>query len=453
MKNIINKEDLPKKQWHGKEVVDWEALNNTEVRFEYEEIVGVLYVTFIEKVNNSKMLKVSYKDNVKTVNNANFLKGKILSVIGKSKRFEGHRYKVGEVVNNVTVLKQTRKKDARNNNILSYEVKCNETGEIFSQTQYNMSYGYGSPYASGQKVWKGNWLYNEKHLLPLIKNVEDAKKHSINGDGKILCVCPNPNCKKEKYMIARVLYNYGVTCLNCGNGSSYPEKFIMAYLEVKNIEYIHQYKLKNQHKFIDFYIPSKNLFIEIHGLQHYRDTGFMNHEKTIKSDAVKRQYCKDKNIKLIELNASNSYFNFIKNSIENSLLENITEEEALKMKEIIVGKRLNKNELGILEDYKNKKSIPYIAEKYNVSFKHVTNIAKKYGEYQNRSREIKIKCLDDGNIYNSIAEASRATGISASSIGMVVSNKRKYCKDKSGNPSHWTKIEDSNYNNIINDIV
>src|SRR5699024_5581323 len=153
------------------------------------------------------------------------------------------------------------------------------------------------------------------------------KKFSIGSDNKILCICPR--CKREKYLAARTLYKYGVTCQYCSPHLSYPERFMMSYLEAMNIRYIHQFKLGKNRRYIDFYLPDKNIAIEFHGEQHYsiQANSIWNesYERTLKSDEFKRKYCKKNNIKLIEINARKSSFNFLVNSIKNSILPNVSE--------------------------------------------------------------------------------------------------------------------------------
>ena len=61
--------------------------------------------------------------------------------------------------------------------------------------------------------------------------------------------------------------------------------------------------------------------------------------------------------------------------------------------------------------------------------------------------------MNTGQVYDSIADASREVNISASSIGMVCNGKRKSNKGPNGEKIYWEKINDSNYNNIVNDIV
>lgn len=115
---------------------------------------------------------------------------------------------------------------------------------------------------------------------------------------------------------------------NDKKGISYPERFMIAYLEVKGIEYEYQKKLNNSKRRFDFYIPSLNTVIETHGLQHYEEVNLYDHKRTVESDQFKRKYCKENNITLIELDCSRSEFNFIKNNIkENTTLPNIKKNE------------------------------------------------------------------------------------------------------------------------------
>lgn len=452
MDSVINVEDLPKRKHGNKYIIDWINIKNHKVRFDYKGLQGFLIISCIKKTNGGVILEVRYGNKKTEMYNSNFIKGKLGVLLEKVNK--DHKYKIGEKVNNVTIIEQTRRKDSRNNNILSYKVKCNVTGKIFYQTQFNIDYGYGSPYAAGKRVWEGNWLYNEKHLLPLIKNPEDAKKFSIGGSGKLLCVCPN--CKREKYMIARQLYFYGVSCPYCGPYLSYPEKFIMAYLESSNIRYIHQFRLGENRRFIDFYLPDKNVAIEVHGEQHYsthiESSWVKSFEKTLISDEFKRNYCKEQGIELIEIDARKSYFNFLANSIKNSPLPNIPKDKEKTILQKINQRRFNNDELKILEDYKKGKSSNSISKKYNVSIKHVTNIARRHNVYKNKDRNIKIRCKNSGIVYDSIADASRKLNISASSIGMVCNGKRNYNISKDGEKIYWEKIKDSNYN-TVNDIV
>lgn len=92
-------------------------------------------------------------------------------------------------------------------------------------------------------------------------------------------------------------------------GVSKGEKSVARFLDDKNIEYIHQYKieecrLKSCLPF-DFYLPEHNILIEYDGSQHYKiikHFGGLDKFITTKiSDTIKNEYCKKNNIKLIRI--------------------------------------------------------------------------------------------------------------------------------------------------------
>lgn len=427
---MVNKKldfsNLPRKKHGDKILIDWISADSVVVPFIYDDMEGEFIVSFKERIKGGCMLDIIYNNKHYEMANGNFKKGKISTIIGK--RFNKHRYAVGEIVNGLEILEHTYVKDARNNNALAYKVKCVVTKKEYVQTQFNMSYGYGSKYLAGNQVWEDNWLYNEKHLHKFIKNPEDLKKVSIASDKKILCVCPN--CKAEKYIIANSLYRYGLSCDNCRPTMSYPERFMKAYLQVKNIEFIYQYRTGDIRRFIDFYLPQLNIAIETHGGQHYENHAnswwAKNAKIVVESDNYKRQYCKENNIKLVELDCRKSYFNYIKDSVNNTELPDILPEDEKLIKIEISSTRFNSDELKILEDYKAGKSSNSISKKYGVHIKTVTNIARRHGVYKNRDRHKRVKCINTGKIYDSIADASRDLGIPATSISNYLNGKKKY---------------------------
>ena len=62
---------------------------------------------------------------------------------------------------------------------------------------------------------------------------------------------------------------------------------------------------KSGKAYIDFYLPDYNTFIEYNGEQHYRPIKYFELNKSFeqqqKRDEFVRNYCKDNNIKLIEI--------------------------------------------------------------------------------------------------------------------------------------------------------
>lgn len=100
-----------------------------------------------------------------------------------------------------------------------------------------------------------------------------------------------------------------VTCSNCKMDIPKGEEKIRDFLSRVNVKFIMQKmfddcRIKQKLKF-DFYLPEKNICIEFNGEQHYKPIKFyggkqkFNKQKRI--DFTKRNYCKEKNIKLIEI--------------------------------------------------------------------------------------------------------------------------------------------------------
>jgi very-short-patch-repair endonuclease len=98
------------------------------------------------------------------------------------------------------------------------------------------------------------------------------------------------NHEWETSLFYRAINNQN--CPQCNNSKG--EKAIAQLLDELNIEYIAQYPVKigKSTRFFDFYIEDFNLFIEIHGLQHYENIEYFKSdvEKQQKIDKQKQQY-------------------------------------------------------------------------------------------------------------------------------------------------------------------
>lgn len=98
--------------------------------------------------------------------------------------------------------------------------------------------------------------------------------------------------------------------ISCGCERSLGEYNVNKILTKLQILYIKEYSFEdllgdNRKLRFDFYLPHYNILIECQGQQHYNPQqpfgGEEQFKKQMKYDNLKRQYCKNKNIKLIEI--------------------------------------------------------------------------------------------------------------------------------------------------------
>lgn len=117
------------------------------------------------------------------------------------------------------------------------------------------------------------------------------------------------------------------TYCNSGNNCYWGEILTMEYLKSNDIDYYTQYRFDDciykQYLYFDFYLPDKNVCIEYNGQQHYKPVSWFGGEDKFElqqiRDNIKRQYCKDNGIKLIEI----PYTYNTKEKIEAYLKENM----------------------------------------------------------------------------------------------------------------------------------
>lgn len=112
-------------------------------------------------------------------------------------------------------------------------------------------------------------------------------------------------------------------CPICEKTKSLGEQSVEKYLKREKLEYKSQYcflecKDKKPLPF-DFYIPQFKVCIEFQGEQHYKERSFLWSESLIRHDDIKRKFCKEKDILLIEIpyydiNNLDKYLGFLKNN-------------------------------------------------------------------------------------------------------------------------------------------
>lgn len=160
-------------------------------------------------------------------------------------------------------------------------------------------------------ISRANQIHNSKY---------DYSKVSFkNMHEKITIICPIHG-EFEQTPQKHILRQHG--CPKCNQSKG--ELEIQNYLECNNIKYFSQFKVPIDQSinhsgkaYVDFYIPEYNTFIEYNGIQHYEyvpyfhSGGIIDFEKQQQRDSYIEQYCKEKNIKLLQISYQDNIFNVL----------------------------------------------------------------------------------------------------------------------------------------------
>lgn len=149
------------------------------------------------------------------------------------------------------------------------------------------------------------------------KSIDEIKTAFSNAGCKLLSLNYNGNRQKLEYVAtcghkSTITFNdfsqgHGLECPHCAR-NRLSERVVEAIL-TKHFDVKHEYKIvynDESYGFLDFFIPSKSLAIEFNGKQHYEWTprfhpstaDFLNQRHR---DEKKREYCKARGIRLIEI--------------------------------------------------------------------------------------------------------------------------------------------------------
>ena len=374
-----------RKVWTEKEIIELKKLNNKGNT--PQEIADAL------KRTKGSVHTIMYKLKIKSKSKR---KGKKTPYI----------YKIGEVVGDGTlrIIKQIRVKNSQGT-IKGYVVKSlkyPDDKNDYEISEGNLKSGQRCAYVTNKRIIEENSLWSKIELRKYIVDTKQAKmiapnhyKHEI----RVRC----DNCNKEKMILPTRLVQYGILCKTCEKGISYPELLFMSYSEEKDAGFVPQQRFKDfPNHIFDSVNYERRIIVETHGMAHYKERdGFHDHKRTVESDKRKRQYCKENNWTLIELDCRISDFEFIRNSIANEpLLQDITEGDIEGILEIIANnKRYPTKE--IIDLYTiNFETTTQIAQRFKICADTVTRILRNNGVKIRNAREssLKGKLLDENNI-------------------------------------------------------
>lgn len=204
--------------------------------------------------------------------------------------------------------------------------KC---GHSWMANTHNRVYGKtGCPYCvHNGKILKGFNDLETTHpkIAEAMVDKNLVKILSFGSSEKVRWKCSF--CKVINLSILNDLASRGLKCKACSDSMSFGEKYIFTLLKNNEIQFF------NEHSFIwsnnrryDFYIPQKQLIIEVHGIQHYEPSrrGKRSFAQEAENDKKKLYLAKENGIKeYVVVNARESNVNWIANSVLNTSLPEI----------------------------------------------------------------------------------------------------------------------------------
>lgn len=223
-----------------------------------------------------------------------------------------------------------------------YKVQCLICGHEFETNGYNLNAGKSCRVCYGTKTLRGYndmWTTNPE-LAKLLNNPEDGYKYSFKSNEKVEYKCPNCGMILRKRIcdVAR----HGLSCPYCGDGISYPNKFMTNILYQLNEDF------KSEKSFdwcnftnydgsyiekgiYDFVIENRKLIIEMDsGLGHGNNiitTGNKTKEEHIYIDNCKTNLAIDNGYNLIRIDCAYYHnkerFHICKNAVISSELSKI----------------------------------------------------------------------------------------------------------------------------------
>ncbi len=307
--------------------INWKEAIGYNVYFIYDDVKGKIEIIKYNK--NTQKLIIGYNDKILSVNTSSFQKcilGKLVK--DKSNNF---KFKIDRTFNdgkrNITIINKVYKENDKDGKYYKYH--CNKCGNEDWIKESALIRGTNCNVCSSSEAKLGfNTIWDtDRWMIDLGVSEEDAKKYTHSSSKKIVVKCPDCGNKKE-INISSIYKRKTISC-SCGDGKSYPEKFIFNLLEQLDIEFEIEYKPKwAGNKRYDFHLKNKNCIIETHGNQHYNSgfefKGGRNLEEERQNDKFKKETALKNGVKnYIALDCRESNMDYIKNSILNSKLNEL----------------------------------------------------------------------------------------------------------------------------------
>ena len=311
-------------------------------------------------------------------------------------------------------------------------------------------------------------------IAKLLETPEDGYKYTVHSSKKANFICPCCNNVLNK-VVSKVTAS-GLSCSYCGKTKSYPNKFMCNLLKSLNVEFETEYIIPGYNYRYDFYfVLNKNSYVvEMDGgIGHGNKTDDGKEDKEgLKTDYIKDNICKENNIKVIRIDCNYKHknrFEYILNNIKESELSKIFNLSGINFTSIDVISSIStlnsvvdlwNNGVRSYDEINEKLHIPrptirrylkeasdkkIISDTYEEILKSMRKASNKKLQ---KTKGKHILCVETNQVYVSIAEASRLTGIS--SIQKAVDNKNRHAGTlPDGTKLTWKSLTTIEYEKLV----
>lgn len=215
------------------------------------------------------------------------------------------------------------------NNKTKIECKCKVDGYEWYSAPSQLLSGRGCPVCSNRIIVPGinDIATTHPEFVKYFKNKDDTRMYSFGSGTKVDLICPD--CGNEKKMTIGTLTKCGFACNKCGDGVSYPNKFLRAMfdqLEVDSVSYEWSDVWSKPYKYDNYFVANGNKYIvEADGGWHYADNKLsgMSADEAREIDKLKEDLALNNGISIIRIDCRKSDKNYISNNILRSKLSGI----------------------------------------------------------------------------------------------------------------------------------
>ena len=284
-------------------------------------------LSFIRCMNNTLTIEIDGKE--ESISTAMLLRVQLARITGAISY--NYKYAVGERIQlgktDITILEQYR---SGKKNVRVYRYHCNKCNQENRISEYSINDKGCCPVCAGNIVISSinDIATTDAWMLPYFDNPELAKQYSRGSKSTPAFHCPDCGRKRKKPLMICTLYRTRSIGCVCGDGYSYPNKFMYSLLDQllrqKKIswfdsEFIDDWTEGRKYDFIvELVLEGKKIIIEMdgglgHGNRYLDDTVSPAEAKEI--DAWKDSQAKKHGIHVYRIDATQSSVNFLKESI------------------------------------------------------------------------------------------------------------------------------------------